>query len=73
MKLAMLRLHEAWRDGRLPAEMMILQIHDELVFEADERDAERAARAMREIMEGVGDLTVRLKVDVKIGRNWGEI
>ncbi|MFH1609348.1 MAG: DNA polymerase I [Candidatus Bipolaricaulota bacterium] len=72
MKLAMLRLHEAWRDGRLPAEM-ILQIHDELVFEVDERDAERAARVVREIMEGVWNLAAPLKVDVKIGHNWGEI
>jgi len=72
MKLAMLRLHQAWREGELPAEM-ILQIHDELVFEADERDADRATRMVKEIMEGVGDLRVSLRVEVKTGRNWGEI
>jgi len=72
MKLAMLRLHQAWREGELPAEM-ILQIHDELVFEADERDADRAARTVKEIMEGVGNLRIPLQVEVKIGRNWGEI
>jgi len=68
----MLRLHQAWREGELPAEM-ILQIHDELVFEADERDADRAARTVKEIMEGVGNLRIPLQVEVKIGRNWGEI
>jgi len=62
----------AWRAGRLPAEM-ILQIHDELVFEADERDADRAARTVKEIMEGVGDLRVPLGVEVKTGQHWGEI
>ncbi len=72
IKLAMLRLHAAWRAGDLPAEM-ILQIHDELVFEADEGDADRAARAVKEIMESVADLRVPLAVDVKIGRHWGEI
>jgi DNA polymerase-1 len=72
MKLAMLRLHGAWRAGELPAEM-ILQIHDELVFEADERDADRAGQAVKEIMEGVGELRVPLGVEVKIGPNWSEI
>ncbi len=72
IKLAMLRLHAAWQVGDLPAEM-IIQIHDELVFEVDERDADRAAGVVREIMEGVGDLRVPLRVDVTAGRNWGEI
>lgn len=72
MKLAMLRLHRAWRAGKLPAEM-ILQIHDELVFEAPEKDAEEAGRLIQELMEGVWALRVPLKVEVKVGRNWGEI
>lgn len=72
IKLAMLRLHGAWRDGDLPAEI-ILQIHDELVFEVDERDADRAAGTVKEIMEGVGELRVPLAVAVKTGRHWGEL
>ncbi|MEW6217601.1 MAG: DNA polymerase, partial [Candidatus Bipolaricaulota bacterium] len=72
IKLAMLRLHAAWRAGELPAEM-ILQIHDELVFEVEAGKADQTSGVVRQIMEGVGDLTVRLKADVKIGRNWGEI
>lgn len=72
IKLAMLRLHAAWRAGELPAEM-ILQIHDELVFEADENDADRAAGVIKEVMERVADLRVSLAVDVTIGRHWGEI
>ncbi|MBC7080613.1 MAG: hypothetical protein H5T42_09185, partial [Methanothrix sp.] len=56
----------------LPAEM-ILQIHDELVFEADEGDADRAVQAVKGVMEGVADLRVPLAVEVTIGRHWGEI
>jgi len=72
MKLAMLRIHKAWKDGKLPAEM-ILQIHDELMFEVAESDAEKAGKIVRELMEGVWELRVPLKVDIKVGRNWGEL
>ena len=72
MKLAMLRIHRAWKEGKLPAEM-ILQIHDELVFEVEEGEAERAGNMIRELMEGVWELRVPLKVEVKVGRNWSEI
>lgn len=72
MKLAMLRLHRLWQEGRLPADM-ILQIHDELIFEVDQDTAEEAATLVREAMEGVWELRVPLKVDVKLGSNWGEL
>lgn len=72
MKLAMHRIHQAWKAGKLPAEM-ILQIHDELVFEVPEGEAEEAGKIVREIMEGVWELAVPLKVDLKVGRNWGEL
>jgi DNA polymerase-1 len=52
---------------------MILQIHDELVFEVAKEDAEEAGRMIREIMENVWELRVPLKVDVKVGQNWSEI
>ncbi len=72
MKLAMLRIHRAWKEGRLPAEM-ILQIHDELIFEVEESQVEMAGKIVRELMEGVWELRVPLKVDLKVGRNWGEL
>ncbi len=72
IKLAMLRLHRAWKEGRLPAEM-ILQIHDELVFEVDEGEAKASAKTVRAIMEGVAELRVPLQVEVSVGRHWGEI
>jgi DNA polymerase-1 len=52
---------------------MILQIHDELVFEVREEDVEEAGKTVRELMEGVWELRVPLKVDVKVGRHWGEL
>lgn len=72
MKLAMIRVFEQIQTGQLQADML-LQIHDELIFEADEDQAQKCAEIIQEIMEGVTELNVPLKVDVKIGRNWGEI
>ncbi|MGY4707313.1 DNA polymerase I [Candidatus Bipolaricaulota sp. J31] len=72
MKLAMLRCHRLWKEGKLPAEM-ILQVHDELIFEVDESAAEEAGRIIREAMEGVYELAAPLKVDIKVGRNWAEL
>jgi DNA polymerase I len=51
---------------------MILQVHDELVLEAPEREAESVAAHTREAMEGVWSLEVPLRVDVGVGRNWRE-
>jgi DNA polymerase-1 len=47
---------------------MLLQIHDELVIEVPEDEAEDVAGVTRELMEGIVDLTVPLKVDVAIGK-----
>lgn len=72
MKLAMLEVHRLWEAGKLAADM-ILQIHDELIFEVDQGEAEGAARLIREAMEGVWELKVPLKVDIKLGTNWGDL
>ncbi len=70
IKIAMIRLDRALEglDARL-----ILQVHDELVVEAHEDVAERAAQLTRETMENAISLDVPLKVDAGIGRNWAEI
>lgn len=72
MKLAMLRVHEKIKSGEIQADML-LQVHDELIFEADSEKAEESARQIKETMEGVMELKAPLKVSVKIGRNWGEM
>lgn len=72
IKLAMVAI-----DRRLTREAvraaMILQVHDELVFEAGVADCERAATIIREEMEGVLALKVPLRVDLRIGHNWAEV
>jgi DNA polymerase-1 len=72
MKLAMLRVYERIQSGEIRADML-LQIHDELIFEADAEAAERAAELIKQTMEGAFSLRVPLKVETHIGTNWGEI
>ena len=72
MKLAMLRVHEKIKGGQLKADML-LQIHDELIFELNAKEVEGAVPVIKETMEGVMDLRVPLKVEIKVGDNWGEI
>jgi len=72
MKLAMLRVYEKMKSGEIRADML-LQIHDELIFEADAAHAERAAQLIKQTMESAFSLRVPLKVETHIGTNWGEI
>lgn len=51
---------------------MILQVHDELVFEIFERESAALIPEIKRIMEHVADLKVPLVVDAKVGKNWGE-
>ncbi|HYO24561.1 MAG TPA: DNA polymerase I, partial [Lacipirellulaceae bacterium] len=71
IKLAMIRVHRRLREQGLEARML-LQIHDELLFETPPAEAHRLAALVREEMGGVMDLAVPLKVDVKLGPNWAE-
>jgi DNA polymerase-1 len=51
----------------------LLQIHDSILVECDESDAEDIANQMRDIMENIApELPIRLRVDVSVGDNWGE-
>lgn len=52
---------------------MLLQVHDELVFEASEEDAQAASEKIRDIMSSAVTLDVPLVVDVAIKKNWGEM
>ena len=71
IKIAMLRVRD-----RLKAEgyraRLILQVHDELILEAPEDEAERAAALLREEMEHAAELRVPLVAEAKIGRSWYE-
>lgn len=72
IKLSMIACDKAIREKKLPAKML-LQVHDELVFEADKADADKAAREIKKTMESVGNYEIPLLVDVKVGENWAEM
>jgi DNA polymerase-1 len=72
MKLAMLRVEDALGRAGLRARML-LQVHDELLFEVPEDELSRARAVVREAMEGVHALDVPLVVDQKAGRSWMEV
>lgn len=71
IKLAMIEL-----DRRLAGEFgsrMILQVHDELLFEAPEEELPSLTKLVKEVMEGVHELRVPLVVDTKTGPNWRDM
>jgi DNA polymerase I len=71
IKLAMVRIHHAIRQRGL-AGRMLLQVHDELVFEAPPGEVDGLGELVREQMENVVPLEVPLVVDIGTGPNWLE-
>jgi DNA polymerase-1 len=71
IKRAMINVYRRLVREKLEAKML-LQIHDELVFEFPPPEREPLERLVREEMSAAADLAVPLKVDVKTGRNWAE-
>jgi DNA polymerase-1 len=71
IKKAMVEVDAALRARALDAQM-ILQVHDELVFEVPDPEIEATRRIVRERMEAVHPLEVPLLVEIGIGRNWRE-
>jgi DNA polymerase-1 len=69
IKIAMIRIQKKIENENLPAKM-ILQIHDELVFEADGKQAKKLADIFGGEMTGAIKLNVPLKVDITIGNSW---
>ncbi len=70
IKRAMLQLQHTLKENRMKTRM-ILQVHDELVFEVPVEELERAKKLIKAIMEHVDQrLKVPIKVDMKVGRNW---
>lgn len=72
IKLAMLRCEQAIRDNGLHA-TMLLQVHDELIFEVSPEDAMALGKVVHQCMEEAVSLNVPLKVDLKAGFNWREM
>ena len=56
----------------LPGQLLLLQVHDELLLEVDEDQAEAVAEMVRAEMTNAIELSVPVVVDVGVGRNWDE-
>ncbi len=72
IKVAMINLDREIEKRRLKSKML-LQVHDELIFEVPEAELEEMRQLAPEIMSTALKLSVPLKVDIKIGKNWGEM
>jgi len=71
IKLAMVKVYERLKK-ELPDARLILQVHDELIVEVKDIEAEKAAQILREEMEKAVSLSVPLTADAKIGKSWYE-
>lgn len=69
IKIAMVRVYNALKK-ECPNSRLILQIHDELIIEAPEAEAEKAGEVLRREMESAAELSVPLVADVNIGKSW---
>jgi DNA polymerase-1 len=69
MKLAMIHIA-----AKLPPDAhMLLQIHDSILVECLDKDAKKVGAILKETMEAIHKLPVKLKVDISTGKNWGEL
>jgi DNA polymerase-1 len=71
IKMAMIKIDEYLRTSHSKAKM-IMQVHDELVFEVPEEDLENTKKQIKKIMVNVLPMDVPLAVDIGVGKNWGE-
>ena len=72
IKVAMIHLYKEMEKRRLKSKLL-LQVHDELVFEVPENEREEMRQLVPLIMSTALELSVPLKVDIKTGANWGEM
>jgi len=72
IKLAMVRIYRRLRDEGF-ASRLILQVHDELIFEVPPHEEERVCELVRREMEEAMPLKVPLKVDIGVGKSWYDV
>jgi DNA polymerase-1 len=72
IKVAMIQIHQALSEMNLKSKML-LQVHDELLFEVPPKELQTVVEYVTKIMEGVYELNVPLKVDIKTGENWAKV
>ena len=67
----MIDVHAAMSERNMRSKLL-LQVHDELVFDAHKEELEELKRLVREKMVGAADLAVPMVVDIGVGNNWLE-
>jgi DNA polymerase-1 len=72
IKLAMINIDRRLTEEKLEAKM-ILQVHDELLFEASTKERAKLAKLVQEEMEGVYKLAVPIVVEIGVGPNWRDL
>jgi len=72
IKAAMVKLYQEMKDSRLKS-LLLLQVHDELIFEVPDEELKQMEELVPRIMTTTLTLDVPLKVDLKIGKNWGQL
>lgn len=72
IKVAMVRIYEAFRENNLKARI-IIQIHDELVFDVPVEELEKVTEIVKRNMEESIPLKVPIRVNIRIGKNWAEL
>ena len=71
IKLAMVKVYKAFKDNNLKSKM-IIQVHDELIFDVPKEELEKVQKIVTDIMDNVCDLSVPLDIDIHYGKNWAE-
>jgi len=72
IKIAMVRLPDALHKAGLKAQML-LQVHDELIFEVPDTEVEKTMKVVKDVMEHALELSVPLVTEARLGSNWGEL
>ena len=71
IKLAMVKVYETFEKNNIKSKM-IIQVHDELIFDTKKEELEKGKEIVKDVMENVYELNVPLKVDINCGKNWAE-
>ena len=71
MKKAMLSVNDSLKKQKIDAKL-ILQVHDELVVESQEKDTEKVTKILNDSMSKAAKLSVPLEVEIGIGKNWDQ-
>ncbi len=69
IKLAMIKVYERFKQEKIQSKM-ILQVHDELIFDVMKEELDKVTKIVTDVMENVYKLEVPLKVDINYGKNW---